>query len=53
MPAPVKTSAQAVRADDVSGELASRLRLSINRLHRLLRQESLAGLSPRPRPWGP
>jgi DNA-binding MarR family transcriptional regulator len=27
-------------------ELASRLRLSINRLHRLLRQESLAGLSP-------
>jgi DNA-binding MarR family transcriptional regulator len=30
----------------VSSELASRLRLSINRLHRLLRQESLAGLSP-------
>ena len=30
----------------VSEELASRLRLSINRLHRLLRQESLAGLSP-------
>jgi DNA-binding MarR family transcriptional regulator len=29
-----------------SEELASRLRLSINRLHRLLRQESLAGLSP-------
>jgi DNA-binding MarR family transcriptional regulator len=27
-------------------ELASRLRLSINRLHRMLRQESLAGLSP-------
>jgi DNA-binding MarR family transcriptional regulator len=27
-------------------ELAGRLRLSINRLHRLLRQESLAGLSP-------
>ena len=26
--------------------MASRLRLSINRLHRLLRQESLAGLSP-------
>jgi DNA-binding MarR family transcriptional regulator len=31
---------------DVSEELASRLRLSINRLHRMLRQESLAGLSP-------
>jgi DNA-binding MarR family transcriptional regulator len=27
-------------------ELASRLRYSINRLHRLLRQESLGGLSP-------
>ena len=27
-------------------ELASRLRLSVNRLHRLLRQESLGGLSP-------
>ena len=27
-------------------ELASRLRLNINRLHRRLRQESLAGLSP-------
>jgi len=27
-------------------ELASRLRLSINRLHRRLREESLAGLSP-------
>ena len=38
-------------SDDPTGsqdaeELASRLRLSINRLHRLLRQESLAGLSP-------
>ena len=32
--------------DHDSQELASRLRLSINRLHRLLRQESLAGLSP-------
>src|SRR6202046_3765352 len=31
---------------EVSEELPSRLRLSINRLHRLLRQESLAGLSP-------
>jgi DNA-binding MarR family transcriptional regulator len=30
----------------VNEELASRLRLSINRLHRRLRQESLAGLSP-------
>lgn len=29
-----------------SDEVASRLRLAINRLHRRLRQESLAGLSP-------
>src|SRR5580692_11915997 len=33
-------------APPVSEDLASRLRLSINRLHRRLRQESLAGLSP-------
>ena len=33
-------------SSDINEELASRLRLSINRLHRLLRQESLAGLSP-------
>jgi DNA-binding MarR family transcriptional regulator len=33
-------------ADQSSEELASRLRLAINRLHRLLRQESLDGLSP-------
>jgi DNA-binding MarR family transcriptional regulator len=32
--------------DHAVEELASRLRLSINRLYRLLRQESLAGLSP-------
>jgi DNA-binding MarR family transcriptional regulator len=30
----------------VNEELASRIRLNINRLHRRLRQESLAGLSP-------
>jgi DNA-binding MarR family transcriptional regulator len=30
----------------ISEELAGRLRLSVNRLHRRLRQESLAGLSP-------
>jgi DNA-binding MarR family transcriptional regulator len=46
VPAPLETSTQVAPVDDVSGELASRLRLSINRLHRLLRQESLAGLSP-------
>jgi DNA-binding MarR family transcriptional regulator len=48
-PTPVRTPARPV--DGATGshdaeELASRLRLSINRLHRLLRQESLAGLSP-------
>jgi hypothetical protein len=54
MPAASETSATQVRHDDpvtehadhASEEVASRLRLSINRLHRLLRQESLAGLSP-------
>lgn len=35
-----------VQIPDGDEDLASRLRLSINRLHRLLRQESLAGLSP-------
>src|SRR5271155_4064787 len=35
-----------VQTPDGDEELASRLRLSINRLHRLLRRESLAGLSP-------
>ncbi len=45
MTAPLGTSTSAAEAE-VSQELASRLRLSINRLHRLLRQESLAGLSP-------
>jgi DNA-binding MarR family transcriptional regulator len=39
-PAPTALAAQA------NEELASRLRLNINRLHRRLRQESLAGLSP-------
>jgi DNA-binding MarR family transcriptional regulator len=34
------------RSTLVNQELASRLRLNINRLHRRLRQESLAGLSP-------
>jgi DNA-binding MarR family transcriptional regulator len=34
------------RSEPVNEELASRLRLNINRLHRRLRQESLAGLSP-------
>ncbi len=41
--APTSTSPTATL---VTEELASRLRLSINRLHRRLRQESLAGLSP-------
>jgi DNA-binding MarR family transcriptional regulator len=35
-----------VAGSPASEELAGRLRLAINRLHRLLRQESLAGLSP-------
>jgi DNA-binding MarR family transcriptional regulator len=46
MAAAPETSTQVLAVDEVSEELASRLRLSINRLHRLLRQESLAGLSP-------
>jgi DNA-binding MarR family transcriptional regulator len=41
-----QSSTNLAAASAVSEELASRLRLSINRLHRLLRQESLAGLSP-------
>jgi DNA-binding MarR family transcriptional regulator len=46
MTAPADASSRAASAADLSDDLASRLRLSINRLHRLLRQESLAGLSP-------
>ena len=38
---PIPTSAVAV-----DGELTDRLRRAVNRLHRRLRQESLAGLSP-------
>jgi DNA-binding MarR family transcriptional regulator len=41
-----ETSIDLAGEPPVSEELAGRLRLSINRLHRLLRQESLAGLSP-------
>jgi DNA-binding MarR family transcriptional regulator len=37
---------QLAQSASVNEELAGRLRYSINRLHRLLRQESLAGLSP-------
>lgn len=44
IPTPVRTAVDDGDQDAV--ELASRLRLAINRLHRLLRQESLAGLSP-------
>jgi len=45
VPVPTRTSGSAPEhmADD---ELATRLRLAVNRLHRRLRQESLAGLSP-------
>jgi DNA-binding MarR family transcriptional regulator len=46
MAAPLETSTPTAAAAEASEELASRLRLSINRLHRLLRQEALAGLSP-------
>jgi len=35
-----------VKAEPVTEELAARLRVAINRLHRRLRQEALAGLSP-------
>ena len=40
------TTAPEIRGALDNEELASRLRLNINRLHRRLRQESLAGLSP-------
>jgi DNA-binding MarR family transcriptional regulator len=50
MPAPTKTTtkarAQAVAATLTQEELASRLRIAINRLQRRLRQQALAGLSP-------
>ncbi len=46
MSEPLETLTPDATVAGVSEELASRLRLSINRLHRLLRQESLAGLSP-------
>ncbi|MGP0029692.1 MAG: MarR family winged helix-turn-helix transcriptional regulator [Acidimicrobiales bacterium] len=45
-PAPMTTAQTAQSATLAQEELASRLRASINRLHRRLRQESLAGLSP-------
>jgi DNA-binding MarR family transcriptional regulator len=44
--APTPTTAPETRRALDNEELASRLRLNINRLHRRLRQESLAGLSP-------
>jgi DNA-binding MarR family transcriptional regulator len=43
---PTPSTTSAARASAANEELASRLRLNINRLHRRLRQESLAGLSP-------
>jgi DNA-binding MarR family transcriptional regulator len=46
MTAPTETRPQPPADGTVSEELASRLRTSVNRLHRRLRQESLAGLSP-------
>ncbi|HVA06529.1 MAG TPA: MarR family transcriptional regulator [Acidimicrobiales bacterium] len=46
MAASGKTSTTPQGRAQVADDLASRLRLSINRLHRQLRQESLAGLSP-------
>lgn len=44
--APTPTTVPETRGALDNEELASRLRLNINRLHRRLRQESLAGLSP-------
>jgi DNA-binding MarR family transcriptional regulator len=46
MAATPDASAQSRQSDAITEDLVNRLRLSINRLHRLLRQESLAGLSP-------
>jgi DNA-binding MarR family transcriptional regulator len=46
MPPAPETTTEPNPVAPVSDELAGRLRLSINRLHRRLRQESLAGLSP-------
>jgi DNA-binding MarR family transcriptional regulator len=48
MSTPQQTTTRVTGASDHSGneELASRLRLAINRLQRRLRQQSLAGLSP-------
>jgi DNA-binding MarR family transcriptional regulator len=43
---PPETATQAPPKAAINEELASRLRLCINRLHRMLRQEALAGLSP-------
>jgi DNA-binding MarR family transcriptional regulator len=43
---PIPATVPATRGVVDNEELASRLRLNINRLHRRLRQESLAGLSP-------
>jgi DNA-binding MarR family transcriptional regulator len=43
---PIPATVPATRGVVDNDELASRLRLNINRLHRRLRQESLAGLSP-------
>jgi DNA-binding MarR family transcriptional regulator len=45
-PATVKTPVASASATLVNEELASRLRIAINRLQRRLRQQSLAGLSP-------
>src|SRR5580692_846499 len=46
MTPPSGTSASTTSPDLAREEVAGRLRLAVNRLHRLLRQESLAGLSP-------
>ena len=43
---PATTAASDPVGTETTEELAGRLRLAIDRLHRRLRQESLAGLSP-------
>jgi DNA-binding MarR family transcriptional regulator len=46
MTPPLRASTSTTRPGATQEEVAGRLRLAVNRLHRRLRQESLAGLSP-------
>lgn len=44
--APLSSTGDPPAASDIEDELATRLRVAVTRLHRRLRQQSLAGLSP-------